>query len=51
MQKTHAEMEEELAKEKFEIDEFDDFLSQVSFKRTTEIEGYKQILINFTFEP
>jgi hypothetical protein len=29
----------------------DEFVAMVSFKRSTEIEGYKSILINFTFEP
>ena len=31
--------------------EFDEFLAQVSFKRTTEIKGYSSTRIQFTFEP
>lgn len=45
------QVEKELAEEKFEIGELDEFITQVSFKRTTEIDGYKSVLINFTFEP
>jgi hypothetical protein len=29
----------------------EEFVAMVSFKRSIEIEGYKSILINFTFEP
>lgn len=31
--------------------EFDEFIAQVSFKRTTEIDGYSSTRIQFTFEP
>jgi hypothetical protein len=30
---------------------FDEFLAQVSFKRTTEINGYSSTRIQFTFVP
>lgn len=32
-------------------DVFDEFLAQVSFKRTTEIDGYSSTKIQFTFIP
>jgi len=44
-------VEKELSQEQFTVPEFDEFITQVSFKRTTEIDGYKSVLINFTFEP
>ena len=34
-----------------EADIFDEFLAQVSFKRTTEIDGYSSTKIQFTFIP
>ena len=34
-----------------EADIFDEFLAQVSFKRTTEIDGYSSSKIQFTFIP
>ncbi len=34
-----------------EADLFDEFLAQVSFKRTTEIDGYSSTKIQFTFIP
>ena len=34
-----------------ETDLFEEFLAQVSFKRTTEIEGYSATKIQFTFVP
>ena len=34
-----------------EADIFEEFLAQVSFKRTTEINGYSSTKIQFTFIP
>ena len=34
-----------------DADIFDEFLAQVSFKRTTEIDGYSSTKIQFTFIP
>lgn len=34
-----------------EADLFDEFLAQVSFKRTTEIDGYSSTKIQFSFIP
>jgi hypothetical protein len=34
-----------------EVVAFDEFLAQVSFKRTTEINGYSSTRIQFTFIP
>ena len=34
-----------------ETDIFEEFLAQVSFKRTTEINGYSSTKIQFTFIP
>lgn len=32
-------------------DPFEEFLAQVQFKRTTEIEGYSSTKVTFTFVP
>jgi len=34
-----------------EAEIFDEFIAQVSFKRTTQIEGYSQTRIQFTYIP
>jgi len=35
----------------FQSDPFEEFLAQVSFKRTNEVGAYSQIRIDFTFVP
>ena len=48
---TSQSVRQEEEYEPTEADIFDEFLAQVSFKRTTEIDGYSSTKIQFTFIP